>query len=220
MGAEKHKKRPCVILGAGEILDYGRTASLVPAGSFVICADRGYLHCARLGLEPDLLVGDFDSLQKPPEGIARISLDPRKDYTDTDHAVAEALARGCNRLLLCGMLGGRLDHTLANLSTLGACARRGANALLTDGVTDVHPLAAQPPTGGELMIAPRAGCYFSLLSLVDACSGVTIDGGAYPLENYPLSSLEARAVSNEFCGVPVRVSMQRGVLLVVVTPKD
>jgi len=74
--------------------------------------------------------------------------------------------------------------------------------------------------GGVLRLPPRPGHYFSLLSLVDACSGVTILGAMYPLNDYPLSSLEARAVSNEFLLDTVTVTLNSGVLLVVVTPKD
>jgi len=209
----------CVVLGAGEIIDYAAVAARIPRDSFVICADGGLAHCAPLGLRPHLLVGDLDSAGNPPEGVPLLPLSPHKNYTDTAHAVEEAINRGYGPLLLCGMLGGRMDHTLANLQTLGQCAVRGVSAVITDGRTDIHPLCPQL-NGGVLRLPPRPGHYFSLLSLVDACSGVTILGAMYPLNDYPLSSLEARAVSNEFLLDTVTVTLNSGVLLVVVTPKD
>lgn len=211
----------CVILGAGDILNYEASAARIPKDALVICADGGLRHCAGLGVRPGLLVGDFDSadLSQASDGVDIVRLSPEKNYTDSFHAVEEAEARGHRSLLLCGMLGGRLDHTLANLQLLASCATRGLIAALTDGLTDVYPLAAPSGETACLTLEPRANHYFSLLSMVDACQGVTIQGAVYPLEDYPLSSLEARAVSNEFCGEPVRISLRGGVLVVVVTPK-
>ena len=209
----------CVVISAGEIADYAGVRARIPPGSFVLCADGGLRHCKGLHLTADLLVGDFDSLGRPPPGIPTVTLPPDKNYTDTDHAVEEAVGRGYRRLLLCGALGGRADHTIANLQTLARCAAQGLEAQITDGVTDIYALSARGERR-ELWLEPRAGHYFSLLSMVDACAGVTIRGGRYPLEHYPLSSLEARAVSNEFTGEPVCISMEEGVLVVVVTPMD
>lgn len=212
----------CVIVGAGDIAHYDACAARIPAPAFVVCADGGLRHCARLGVSPDLLVGDFDSADPAmiPAGVPRVPLRPDKNYTDSYHAVEEAAARGHRRLLLCGMLGGRPDHSLANLQLLAGCAARGMDAAMTDGVTDIYALAAARGQEAELTLQPRRRHYFSLLSMVDACEGVTILGGVYPLEDYPLSSLEARAVSNEFAGRPVRVLLRGGVLLVMVTPMD
>ena len=223
MGTERNIAPPapcCVILGSGDILDYKAVAHRIPAGSFILCADGGLAHCGPLGLSPDLLVGDLDSVQNPPEGIAKVTCDAvDKDHTDTALAVEEAVSRGFRQLLLCGMLGGRLDHSLANLQILGWCAARGLDAFMTDGVTDIYPLATGAAASAHLVLEPRDRCYFSLLSLVDACEGVTITGGKYPLTEYPLSSLESpRAISNEFVGAPVRVTLRAGSLLVIVTP--
>jgi len=224
MGIEELKAPApiCVILGAGDILDYAACAARIPPPAFVICADGGLRHCARLSISPDLLVGDFDSADPAmiPAGVPKVPLRPDKNHTDSFHAVEEAVARGYKSLRLCGMLGGRLDHTLANLQLLAGCAVRGLGAAMTDGVTDIYPLAAGRGHTAELTLQPRRRHYFSLLSMVDACEAVTILGGVYPLDDYPLSSLEARAVSNEFADRPVRVLLRGGVLLVVVAPME
>ena len=213
MGAQVNPY-PSAVLGAGEILNYGRAASFLAPDAFIICADGGLAHCEKLGLRPDLLIGDFDSLRTPaPPGIPRITLDMEKNYTDSYHAAQEAAARGYTRLLLCGMLGGRLDHTLANLQLLLNLSGQGIEALLTDGVTDAYALSG----AGELLLPNRDGCYFSVLAL-ERCEGVTITGGKYHLEGYPLRADDPRAVSNEFAGRDVLVSQRAGKLVVISQP--
>jgi len=206
---------PCAILGAGEIVDYDRAASFLSPDAFVICADGGLAHCEKLGLFTDLLIGDFDSLDTPvPPGVKQITLTPDKDYTDSFHAAEAAVERGYDRLLLCGMLGGRLDHTLANLQLLLGLAGQGVQALLTDGAADAYALSGS----GQLTIPNRNGCYFSVLALGN-CESVTITGGKYPLENHPLRGNDPRAVSNEFIGRHVTVSQSSGLLVVISQPK-
>jgi len=203
-------------LGAGEIVDYARVTAFLPPGVFVVCADGGLVHCEKLGLRPSLLIGDFDSLGVlPPPGIECITLAADKDYTDSFHAAEVAVERGYTRLLLSGMLGGRLDHTLGNLQLLLKLAGQGAEALLTDGVTDVYALSG----AGRLTVPNRDNCYFSVLSM-GCCEGVAIAGGKYQLEGYALRADDPRAVSNEFAGRDVVVSQRAGQLVVVSQPKN
>jgi len=201
-------------LGAGQILDYERVASLIAPGAFVVCADGGLAHCEALNLRPGLLVGDFDSLSgSAPSHIPCAVLRPDKNYTDSFHGAQQALGRGYDRLILTGMLGGRLDHTLANLQLLARLAREGAHCLLTDGVTDAYALSG----AGELRIPCREGCYFSLLAL-ENCQGVSISGGKFPLEDYPLRSDDPRAISNEFAGKGVLITQKSGLLIALSCP--
>jgi thiamine pyrophosphokinase len=86
---------------------------------------------------------------------------------------------------------------------------------MTDGVTDAYAV-----TDGELVLAPRENCYFSLLAVSGVCEAVTILGGKYPLDDYPLRFDEPRAVSNEFIGQPVTVAVHGGTAVVLVTPRD
>ena len=205
----------CAILGAGEIADYGRVAGLTAPGAFVVCADGGFSHCQALGLRPGLLVGDFDSLEAaPPEDIPRVTLTPEKDYTDSYLAARQAVGRGYARLLLSGMLGGRLDHTLANIQLLAGLAREGADVMLTDGVTDGFALAG----GGRLLLPHREDCYFSLFAL-EACRGLAIVGGRYPLKGFLLQPDDPRAVSNEFVGGDAVITQESGLLVVICCPK-
>ncbi len=204
----------CIIIGAGDMPDTAAIAPLLAPEALVICADGGLRHCGKLGLAPDLLVGDLDSLDAPPPaglGIVRLSRD--KDYTDSRYAVDEALARGAKRLLLTGMTGGRLDHTLANLQLLASCAARGIPAMLTDGVT--RALAQAGP--GVLRLPCLPGHIFSLFAWTP-CTGVTIRGAKYPLDDYPLSPTDPRAISNEFLNGDVAIDVATGILVAVMLP--
>lgn len=204
----------CAIVAAGEIRDYAAVKALLQPDTAIICADGGYRHCAAMNLTPHLLVGDFDSLGELPAGIETLRLRPDKNYTDSAVALDCALERGCTDLVLTGMLGGRLDHSLANLALAGQAAKKGMTVLLTDGIVEVHALCGP----GELHLPNRPGCYFSLLAL-ERCAGVTIHHGKYPLDNYDLNVTDPRAISNEFAGRDVRITQRSGLLLVTSEPK-
>lgn len=74
---------------------------------------------ARVGVEPDLLLGDYDSAPRPEAGAKTVFLPAEKDDTDTYYAARKALELGATDVVIVGGLGGaRLDHTLANLQTL------------------------------------------------------------------------------------------------------
>lgn len=205
----------CLILGGGEIRDYGRAGRMVPPGCFVVCADSGLGHCERLGVTPDLAVGDFDSSESPPPGVETLFLPWDKDFTDSTMAMREAVRRGFGRLLFFGVLGGRPDHSLANLQNLIWCAENGVSAVLSDGLTDMFAVR-----DGTITLEPRDNCYFSVFAASPVCEGVTITNGKYPLDNYNLEYNTPRAVSNEFTGQPAKISVRRGTIIAVATPKD
>ena len=117
----------CTIVGAMPEPDL-----FLPHNTFLIAADKGLAQLHLRGAAPDLTVGDFDSLGFVPEGAAVVRHPIRKDDTDMLLAVREGLSRGYRRFLLYGGVGGRLDHTLANLQTLAYLRRHGARGYLYD----------------------------------------------------------------------------------------
>jgi thiamine pyrophosphokinase len=114
----------CFVVGAGSPCNFALKA--LP-GDYVIAADAGYNTLKRLGITADLLVGDFDSLGFRPEHPNIVEHPPEKDDTDMMLAVKEGLRRGSRTFVILGGLGGRLDHTVANIQTLAflpkQCAR-------------------------------------------------------------------------------------------------
>ena len=116
--------------------------------SLVIAADAGWRWARALGVEPDILLGDYDS-DRPPADVPAGRIDrlpAEKDDTDTHYAARRALEEGCGQVVILGGLGGRLDHTLANMNTLLYLAGHGAEAVLA-GKPEVSP-AKRPPGAG------------------------------------------------------------------------
>ena len=83
--------------------------------SYIICADSGYRKCEKLGIKPDLVIGDFDSSDKPNFDCETIALDVRKDDTDTFFCVKTAVKKGFDEIVILGGIGSRLDHTYSNI---------------------------------------------------------------------------------------------------------
>jgi thiamine pyrophosphokinase len=203
-----------LILAGGEIKNYDALKAEICAETYIICADSGFLHCEGLGVKPDLLLGDFDSLKDLPPDIERLGYPIEKNYTDSTLAVREAVKRGHSPLVLAGMLGGRPDHSLGNLQNLAWCAKNGIPAHITDGETRVWAVK-----DGELALAPKDSMYFSVFSLTTSCEAVSISGAKYPLREYPLAFDNPRAVSNEYAGGPVTVRVRGGIAAIIETPK-
>ena len=106
----------CVIIGGAAIEKYDIVKSCLGDNDFFIFCDSGLFHKEKLGICPDLIVGDFDSHPKPDTEIETIHLPREKDDTDSVYAVKEAIKRGFDEFLLIGVVGARLDHTLGNVS--------------------------------------------------------------------------------------------------------
>lgn len=207
-------KQTCLIFGAGE---YG-ALTLTPADcsdGFLIAADGGYDRLRQWSMTPDLAVGDFDSLGHVPEGVEVVQHPVMKDDTDMMLAVQKGLERGCTRFLLYGGLGGRLDHTLANLHILAFLARRGCPAFLLGeqtAITAVH--------NGGLTFAPEHTGTLSLFAWGGTAQGVTLTGLLYPLENGTLTPERAMGVSNEFLGRTAQISVDDGTLIALWRPTN
>ena len=185
----------------------------------IIAADSGYLTARRLGVSPDLLLGDLDSLDgsKLDEGeldrLEKLIVSPIKDDTDTQLAVDKALERGADRIILIGGLGGRLDHTLSTVFLLEYIADRGAEGIITDGRNRVRLMKASGEAR-HMSVAPEYK-YLSLISLTDRCEGVSISGVFYPLDGVELPRSYSYAVSNEITGDSAHITLGRGVMLVI-----
>lgn len=185
----------------------GRLGGFSP--DLTIAADGGYLRCAELGLTPDLILGDFDSAPEPVDGSA-VVYPAHKDDTDCMLAVKEGFSRGCRDFLLIGCTGGRLDHTLAAIHTLNWLVEHGAHGTIVD---EQHFLTVLD-SGGQLKLP--YGCeYLSVFSLGDCCTGVTLGGVAYPLDDYTLTNTFPLGVSNKITEEHCHISLKTGRLLVM-----
>ena len=205
----------CVIVSGAPIGDYERIRGYLRRDDFFIFCDGGLRHRAGLQAEPDLAVGDFDSHEKPETGVEMIALPREKDDTDTVFAVREAVRRGFSDFLLVGAAGGRVDHTIGNLSLLLWLDRQGKTALLADDWSDMRIVSRE-----KALIPDRVAC-FSLLNTCGTARGIDITGAKYPLENGEINCDWQYGISNEVLpGQTATVSVQEGSLLLVQIYRD
>ena len=198
--------KECVIFCAAECDGLAR-----PIGpeSFVIAADGGLRHTEKLGLTPDAVLGDFDSLGFCPEGANVFPVE--KDDTDAMLAVRLGLERGCGEFLLYGSLDGpRLDHTVANFQTLQFLADHGAAGYLIGNTTMVTVVK-----NGKITFPAGLSGTISVFCMGPDAVGVTEKGLFYGLENGTLSSGFPLGVSNHFTGEAAEISVKNGSLLVL-----
>lgn len=175
----------------------------------VICADRGLDHALKAGITPDIVVGDFDSCTaEVPSGAECIRVSPIKDDTDTILAADTAIERGCTELRFFCAMGGRFDHTFANVQTLRYLREKGANGTLY-GVSEKLYLLC----GGESAEIERFDGYVSVFALSDSAE-VSEKGMKYPLSHYTLKSSFPLGVSNEVSDSIGRVEAHNGIVLV------
>ena len=203
-----------IVVAAGEYDPPRRLGEWRQRAGFVVAANGGAAHAARMGLPPNLIVGDMDSLPEEVRwemvaaGAMRQRHRPDKDETDTELAMRAAVDRGCDELVILCALGGRLDHSLANILLL-ALPGLEDRALLAAGDTEVRLIA----TEGSFSGAP--GDILSLLPLGTDVRGIWTEGLQYALADGALRLGHARGVSNVFTQPRARVTIGEGRLLAV-----
>lgn len=204
-----------VIIANSPDLDIGPYDAQIRAADLLIAADGGALPLLHAGRLPRLVIGDMDSLDAASlAALARQGVELRryprdKDETDLELALLYAIGAGATTLDVLGALGGRWDHTLANVALLALPELLGARVRL---LADRQTLFLVRDTA---MLEGQIGDTVSLLPLSGAVRGITTEGLRYPLHEATLSFERARGVSNVLLDPPGRVSLREGLLLVV-----
>ena len=196
----------CIIFCAAE---FDCLARPIAGDDYILAADGGLKHTQALGIVPNGILGDFDSLGFVPEGANVFPVE--KDDTDAMLAVRKGLALGYREFMLYGSLDGpRLDHTIANFQTLQFLADREACGYLIGKEYLVTVVK-----NGRLCFP--AGCTgtVSVFCLGADATGVTLTGLYYPLENGTLTAGFPLGVSNHFTGEAAEISVENGSLLVL-----
>ena len=198
----------CFIYAAGSF--FGLRERPRP-GDLQIAADAGLRLCRQLGRTPDLVLGDFDSMDVSEAPADALRVPVEKDDTDTGLALREGLRRGCREFFIYGGTGGRrLDHTLANLQSLAFLRENGARGWLYDRdfvytVMKNETLSLRREVDWGLV---------SLFALGDRARGVTLTGLQYPLDHAELTCAFPLGVSNHFAAETATVTVEDGLLLV------
>lgn len=181
----------------------------IPGEALTIAADGGLRHTQALGIQPEVILGDFDSLGYVPEGSRVFPVE--KDDTDAMLAARLGLERGCGEFLFYGAMDGpRLDHTIANFQTLAYLAEHNARGWLI-GKDYIATVACR-----ETLTFPKeATGILSAFCLGADIPDLTLKGLHYPLEHGQLSAAFPLGVSNHFVGEPAEVTLGEGLLLLL-----
>lgn len=200
----------CCIVAAGPSELY------IPCGAFIIAADAGIKKLENAGIKPDLIIGDFDSLEEKPTGQNVLTFPIEKDDTDTMLALKEAIKRGFDTVYISGGIGGELDHTFANLQTLLYARKNGVSAYLTDGIQTATVIDSASPLRFDEDMQGRC----SVFAFGGDAHGVDIKGLKYEANGITLTSSFPLGVSNAFNGKKASVSVKSGYLLVIYNEKQ
>jgi len=200
----------CLIFGASPDWDYAALLVKKEEGDLLICADGGYRHAKALGLTPDWLVGDFDSLPENGEADHILRVKPEKDDTDANLAVLKGLEQGYHIFAMYGGLGGRVDHSMANIQMMADLAEKGISLTLYDEQSALRVL-----TPGNHIIQKAGYRFLSIFSFDRETKGVTLNGMKYPLFDAVLSNRFPLGVSNEILEEHGEISFTEGLLLVI-----
>ncbi len=188
---------------------------------YIIAVDGGLSYCSVLELEPDLILGDFDSVsdkereaiellkEQIPERV--VTLQPEKDDTDMLAALKYGLEKGYRDFRIYAGMGGRFDHSFANIQCLLYLKNHGAAGYLVDGTGMIMVLQNESVEFQKSMEG-----YLSLFSLGEKAEGVTIRGMKYPLDNYTMTNDFPIGISNEFIGEQAYVSVKNGELVCII----
>lgn len=201
-------KRNCVIVGAG---DFSKDIFSPPQDSFIIAADGGYRHLNSIGITPDEVIGDFDSLGIAPNHPNITKLPVHKDDTDIFSAVKSALKKGFDRFYIYGATGGkRFDHTVANIQILQYIANRNAAGFIVD-----KGFNAVAVKNSSLIFDSSFKGTISVFALCEKAEGVKIKGLEYETENTTLYPDFPLGVSNSFKGERAEISVKNGIITAV-----
>lgn len=200
----------CVIVGGAGIHEYQRIRDSLRRDDWFVYCDGGLKHVQELSRKPDLIVGDFDSHEKPETDTETIVLPCEKDDTDTVYAVKEAVKRGFREFLLIGVVGERFDHTFGNISLLLYLDSLGIPACILDDYSEMRIISRET---AEV----KGDCsWFSLLNISGTAKGITIRGAKYPLTDGEITSEYQFGISNEVLpGETACISVREGRLLLV-----
>lgn len=184
----------------------------------VIAADGGLHGLHQMGILPDILLGDYDSV--PAELLAQYGEDDRmirmqypaeKDYTDSHLAITTAIEQGAEEICILGATGTRMDHSLTNIGLLKSCLEAGVEAELVDAHNRIRMIDQQL----FLRKQEQFGRYVSLLPFTERVTGITLQGFRYPLQEAELELGVSRGVSNEIIEEKAEIRIRTGLLLVI-----
>lgn len=201
-----------ILLSYMECVTPEMAQDLAESADYIIAADGGQNRAREFGLQPDCVIGDFDSTTLNEDfDCLYITYPAEKDLTDTEAALTHALEKGCRNVILLGGMGGRLDHTMGNIGLLDKYYSSFDHMEFIDGKNRMELLK----NSGRTLKRDARYKYFGLVSLNAGASGIDIRGAKYELTGASLERASTLGVSNEFSEDTVEIYVREGTLLIV-----
>lgn len=202
-----------VIVSGGKSPSEDILKKCIDKQGYVICADSGADCLFKYGYIPNVILGDFDSIDKKVlnyfsnKGCPIHKYKPEKDFTDTEAALNMALKLSADEIIFLGCTGSRLDHVFANFGLLKRCLLQNIKAR----IVDEHNCITMHNKSFEM--EGSFGQTFSLHCFGENVKNLSIIGAKYPLHNYDLSAGDPRTVSNEFLNGKVSIQFESGIIM-------
>lgn len=206
-----------IIFANGSLPNLEKARALLRPDDFILCADGGTRHALDLGLTPNIVIGDLDSVtyeerRKMKEmGVEVLEFSRDKNETDLELAINHALTLNSSQILILAALGGRMDHTLANITLLSKLQLATFNIRLTDGVEELFFCRDQAQVQG------RSGDIVSLIPWQGEVTGVFTENLRWHLHHETLYPDKTRGISNEMTAEIATITIQSGLSLIVHT---
>ncbi len=203
-----------LIVSSGNIKNKKRLSEISNTVDKTVCADAGAGHLRSMGILPDVIIGDFDSIS--PEDlnffkdchVDLIPHPPDKNATDTELAALWAVEQNADEIIFLGASGSRLDHTLANIMLLKKMAELQIKARIIDDHNCIYLVR------DRLTLSGRPGEFLSIIPLTETVSGVTLEGLEFPLQDAQMEMGSSLGISNRFTGKEAVISIRQGILIV------
>ncbi len=204
-----------VIVCSGSVIDYSCHEKYFKNAKFVICVDGGAKHIRNMGLIPDVLIGDLDSITKEDfeylsdRNVKVVKYPSEKDMTDTEIAVNFAVESGCTEIIIIGGIGTRLDHSLGNIFLLRKLLEKGIKGVIVNEYNEITLIK------DRISILREEGFKLSLLPLTHIVEGISTKGLYYELNYEDLEMGSSRGISNEFNAETAEITLRNGILMVI-----
>lgn len=213
--------KTCLIVTGGTVqLDFAGSYLEKHNFDIVVAVDGGLEALKPLGLVPDAVVGDFDTVDpliyeayRSRPGISWEIHKPEKDETDTELAIDTAIHMDAESLTILGGTGGRIDHMLGNIHLLETCLERGVSAYIIDPQNKLYLLKE----GKTFHRSDLWGKYVSFIPLTENVTGITLTGFKYPLyeKNIRIGREAGLCISNELAEECAEITFTSGILICV-----
>lgn len=199
----------------GDLSNTSTLPSFIKSEDTIICADGGTEHAVNLGIVPDVVIGDMDSIStKTKEKLSSgktewISYPKEKDFTDSELAIKYAIDRKFEEIIIVGILGNRLDHFLANIFHIAELTKNHRNIRIIEGNQHIYFVYE------KITLQGKKNDQLSLISMHTDCIGITTENLEYKLQNETLPLGSTRGISNVFTEENISVHIKKGILIAI-----